>query len=262
MTDRNERCIVEFARTAGDYARHRAGFPQSFFARLAAEGLVVPGAQGLDLGTGTGTVARGLARRGLVMTGLDPAPEMTAEATTLDRADGVDVAYVTAAAEATGLAGGAFDLVTAGQCWHWFERPEAAAEVLRLLQPGGHLVIAHFDWLPLPGNVVEASEALIQEFNPHWHYGGRNGVHGRWISDQRVAGFADVRSFSYDEPARYSHEAWRGRVRASAGIAASLPAARVAAFDAAHAEMLASRFPEDPLAVPHCIFAVIERKPG
>ena len=43
---------------------------------------------------------------------------------------------------------------------------------------------------------------------------------------------------------------------------ARLPADRVAAFDAAHAEMLASRFPEDPLAVPHCIFAVIGRKSG
>ena len=42
----------------------------------------------------------------------------------------------------------------------------AALEARRLLAPSGRLVIAHFDWLPLPGNVVEATEALIKAHNP------------------------------------------------------------------------------------------------
>ena len=55
------------------------------------------------------------------------------------------------------MASSAADLVTAGQCWHWFDQPRAIAEVIRLLKPGGQLVIANFDWLPLAGNVVEAN---------------------------------------------------------------------------------------------------------
>ena len=59
----------------------------------------------------------------------------------------------------------------------------------------------------------------------------------------------------------YSHEAWRGRIRASAGVGASLPPGKVARFDAEHAAMLAGRFPEDPFVAPHRCFAVVCRAP-
>jgi len=55
---------IDFGKTASDYARHRAGFPDAFFERLFSDGTVRPGQSVLDLGTGTGTVARGLALRG------------------------------------------------------------------------------------------------------------------------------------------------------------------------------------------------------
>lgn len=251
---------IDFGRTARDYARHRAGFPESFFDRLAAAGVIRAGERALDLGTGTGTVARGLARRSLRVTGLDRSDALMAEARRLDAEAGVSIDYRVAAAEATELPDGAFDLVTAGQCWHWFERKRAAAEVRRLLGPAGRLVIAHFDWLPLPGNVVEATEALILKHNPAWALGGGTGLHPQWLTDVRVAGFREVESFSYDVDVAYSHEAWRGRIRASAGVAASLEPAAVARFDAEHAAMLAGRFPADPLAVPHRVFAVLCRK--
>ena len=56
--------VTDFGRTASDYARHRAGFPEVFFERLFSDGSVRKGDAVLDLGTGTGTVARGLALRG------------------------------------------------------------------------------------------------------------------------------------------------------------------------------------------------------
>jgi len=251
---------VDFGRTADDYARHRAGFPDSFFARLASEGLARPGLHALDLGTGTGTLARGLARLGLTVTGLDPSAEMLAQARTLDAEAGVTVAHVTATAEATGQDDASFDLVTAGQCWHWFDRPRAAAEALRILRPGGRLLIAHFDWLPLPGNVVAATERLIRWHNPEWSMHSGTGIHPRWWTDLRSGGFDDVRGFSYDEPVAYSHQAWRGRIRASAGVAASLAGDAVERFDADHAAMLARDFPEDPLSVAHCVSIVIGDK--
>jgi hypothetical protein len=55
----------------------------------------------------------------------------------------------------------------------------------------------------------------------------------------------------------YTHEAWRGRIRASAGIAASLPPEQVAAFDRAHHRMLEEHFTADPLGIPHRVFAVV-----
>ena len=44
-------------------------------------------------------------------------------------------------AEAVEAADGAFDAVTAGQCWHWFDRPAAATECPRVLRAGGALAI-------------------------------------------------------------------------------------------------------------------------
>lgn len=252
---------VDFGRAAKDYARYRAGFPESFFARLSSLGLVGPGHRALDLGTGTGTVARSLARLGCETTGLDPSETLLAEARRLDAEAGVHVRYVEAKAEATGLPGESFDLITAGQAWHWFDRPRAAAESSRLLVAGGALVIAHFDWIPLPGNIVEETERLIEKHNPAWKFGGGTGLHPAWLADVALAGFSGIETFSFDEPVSYSHEAWRGRIRASAGVSASLAPEAVGRFDAELSRLLALRFPQDPLAVPHRVFAVLSRKP-
>lgn len=248
---------VDFGRTATDYARHRAGFPEALFERLAQSGVVAAGQRLLDLGTGTGSLARGFARRGLQVTGLDPARPLLDEARRLDAAAGVVVEYVEARAESTGLADARFDVVSAGQCWHWFERARAAQEVRRLLRPGGRVVIVHFDWLPLPGNVVEATERLIRQHNPDWHHGGGTGLHPAWLADLARAGFVGLETFSFDHAVCYSHAAWRGRIRASAGVAASLGAAAVTRFDAEHEALLARDFSEEPLSVPHRCWAAI-----
>jgi ubiquinone/menaquinone biosynthesis C-methylase UbiE len=211
---------IDFGKTAGDYAKHRAGFPDAFFQRLMTMGVILAGMKALDLGTGTGTVARGLARSGLEVTGLDKSSALMEQAKLLDADAGVAVRYVERTAEATGVPDHSLDVVTAGQCWHWFKRDEAAKEAHRVLKPGGHLVICHFDWVVLPGNVSDLTENLIRSYNPAWNLGGPWRYYP-WIGDLSAAGFARLESFSFDEETPYTHEAWRGRVRASAGIGAS-----------------------------------------
>jgi SAM-dependent methyltransferase len=252
---------IDFGKTAQDYGRFRAGFPDALFTRLRAFDVGTVGQRVLDLGTGTGTLARGLARRGCTVTGIDRSPALIAEAQRLDREAGVSVHYVTATAEATGMPPGSVDVVTAGQCWHWFQRDAAAHEAGRVLVPGGALVIAHFDWLPLPGNVVEATEQLIERHNPAWTFGGGPGMYPPWLRDVALAGFRNIETFSFDLDVPYSHEAWRGRIRASAGVAASLPAEMVTRFDDDLRQILRQAFPNEPLQVPHRVFAVISRAP-
>jgi SAM-dependent methyltransferase len=249
----------DFGLTASDYARHRAGFPVELIDRLAARAIARPDARVVDLGTGTGSLARLFAQHGCDVTGVDIAPSLIEQARRLDREAGVEIDYVERPAEATELPSAAFDVVSAGQCWHWFDRPAAAREVARLLVSAGAVVIAHFDWLPIAGNAVAATEEIILRYNPQWPYADRAGLYPQWLTDLQTAGFLDIETFSFDVMASYSHEAWVGRVRASAPIAGTLSEEAVRTCSNELTAMLAKSFPADPLAVPHRVWAVTAR---
>jgi SAM-dependent methyltransferase len=251
----------DFGATALDYAMHRAGFPDSLFERLKPFGVSKAGHSVVDLGTGTGTLARGFARRGCRVVGVDIADRLLGQARALDGAEGLEIEYRIARAERTGLPERCAEVVSAGQCWHWFDRAAVAAEVARILVPRGSVVIAYFDWLPLPGNVVEATESLIARHNAAWKFAGGIGVHPRCLRDLGQAGFREIESFSYDVAIPYTHEGWRGRIRASAGVGASLPEEAVGDFDRDLSALLAARFPQRNLEIPHRVFAVVARAP-
>ena len=250
-----------FGRTASDYGRHRAGFPDSFYDRLRPFGIGLEGQRLVDLGTGTGTLARGFAARGCRVVGVDLSASMLAEARRQCEPLGADIRFVAARAESTGLPADAFDVVAAGQCWHWFDRVAAAREVARLLTESGRLVIGHFDWIPLEGNVVEATERLIERHNPEWKLGGGMGLYPWWLRTLSETGFREMETFSYDVDVAYTPEDWRGRIRASAGIGASLAPEAVDAFDREHATLLAERFPGESIHAHHRVFALIARAP-
>ncbi|MFE2500211.1 class I SAM-dependent methyltransferase [Streptomyces scopuliridis] len=252
----------DFGLTAEDYTRHRAGFSPEVVRRLVSLGTEVRERDVVDLGTGTGSLARLFARAGARVTGLDPAAPLLDQARELDREAGVEITYRVATAEETGLPSASFDIVSAGQCWHWFDAPKATVEVRRLLRPGGHVVIAHFDWLPLPGNVVAATEQLINTYNPAWTMGGGTGLYPRWLTDLATEGFSSIETFSFDAGVPYTPQAWIGRIRASAGVGASLAQEKVDKFSAELAGVLRDRFPGDVLHIPHRTWAVVAAKPS
>ncbi len=214
----------------------------------------------VDLGTGTGAVALPLARRGHDVIGVDVAEAQLREAART--AGDLPVRWVCAPAEATGLPSGQTDVVVAGQCWHWLERPRAATEAMRLLRPGGDMLIAHLDWLPQKGNVVEATVELLEAQGaraPAFMDLQVRSFYPHWPDDLFEAGFVDVETFSFDVALSYRRDDWRGRIRASAWLGASRSEADVARTDAA-LEALLLRF-DEPLAVAHRVFVVHARKP-
>lgn len=126
-----------FNRLAADY-RHRPPYPAALVARLLALG-GGPGARIADLGAGTGHLAVPLARLGARVHAVEPARAMldALEA----QAAGLGIVPVHAAAEETGLAAGAFDLVVLADALHWVDPDRAGREVGRLLAPGGALAV-------------------------------------------------------------------------------------------------------------------------
>ncbi len=248
----------EFGARAGDYLRHRHGFPEALFQRLASAGVTRPGIALLDLGTGTGSLALGFARQGLEVTGLDRSAAMLGAARARSRSEGLDVHWLEAPAERTGLSGCSFDVITAGQCWHWFHRSAAAAEVQRLLRPEGVLVVAHMDWVGLPGSVLEATLCVVRRHGtfPPQALLGQHATYPLWLDELGASGF-EVESFSFDVFLEYDHRSLPGRMRASAALC-DLGEERLARFDADYQREVGRRFSE-PFSVPHRVYVVLAR---
>lgn len=261
MTSRGKLNKVDFGSTSSDYARYRLGFPESFYKRLKVCDIGLPGQKVLDLATGTGTIARSMARQGCEVTGLDISGEQIDEAKKLDLNARVRIEYQLAQAEDTKLPEHSFDIIIAGQCWHWFDSEKVVSEVVRLLKADGRLVIAHYDWLLKPGNVVEATESLILKHNPSWQLSGGNGLYPQWLELLKEYDFREVIQFNFDEPAIYSHESWRGRIRANSGVGAALSAEATDYFDNELKALLQVQYPADPLEVPHMVYCVVGQRP-
>jgi SAM-dependent methyltransferase len=221
----------DWGRTSQDYARYRPGYPASFYERITSLGIGLPGQCVLDLGCGTGNLARELARRGCKVTGVDISEGQVAAARRLCAEEGLRVEFLVRPAEDTQLSKGSFDVVTAGQSWLYFDRDRMVAEVKRLLAPSGKLMTCHIGWLPRQDPVAKQTEELILKYNPDWTAADLSGevpACPSWIGDDfLVTGF-----FVYQEAIPFSRESWRGRIRACRGVGAEMGAEEIKAFDA------------------------------
>ena len=87
----------------------------------------------LDVGCGTGIVSRLFMARGCAVLGLEPDPRMAAVA----RANGCEVEAGTI--EEWDPHGRHFDLLTAGQAWHWVDPDKGAQKAATVLRAGGRI---------------------------------------------------------------------------------------------------------------------------
>ena len=109
-----------------------------------------------DLGCGTGTLSVLLAAEGYAVTGLDFAPEMVRAARAKARAAGASARFELSDAAAPTLPAASFDVVLARHVlWAMPDTGDALEAWLRLLLPGGRLVLVEGRWSTGAGLTAE-----------------------------------------------------------------------------------------------------------
>ncbi|NMC78610.1 MAG: class I SAM-dependent methyltransferase, partial [Chloroflexi bacterium] len=93
-----------------------------------------------DVGSGTGILSGLFLRNGNRVFGVEPNPPMRQAGERLLQAYPQFVS-VASTAEQTPLPDHSVDFVTAGQAFHWFDAAQARQEFVRLLVPGGWVVL-------------------------------------------------------------------------------------------------------------------------
>ena len=121
----------------------------AFKARLVELAAPRDGERVLDLGCGTGTLALAIKARepGATVVGADGDEAMLEQGRAKARASGVELQLDQAMAQELPYEDGSFDLVVSSLFFHHLVRAvkeQVAAEVVRVLRPGGRIAIA--DW--------------------------------------------------------------------------------------------------------------------
>lgn len=129
-----------FSGRASSYARARPGYPQALFDHLFSVGALFKGCKVADLGSGTGIFSELLLHQGVSVFAVEPNQEMRAVAEA--RLSGIEgFQSVVGSAERTPLADHSIDAVTAAQAFHWFDIEPTREEIVRILRPGGQVIM-------------------------------------------------------------------------------------------------------------------------
>jgi SAM-dependent methyltransferase len=140
-----------FGVDAQRYDQARPRYPDALVERILAAS---PGTDVLDVGCGTGIAARQFQATGATVLGVEPDERMAEFA----RHGGLDVEVATF--ETWEPAGRMFDIVTAGQSWHWVDPAAGTAKAAQVLRPGGRLAIFAHVFEPPPAVATAGATAL------------------------------------------------------------------------------------------------------
>lgn len=152
---------LSFGADASTYAEFRPTFPPDA-ARWIMAAATRPVVQVADVGAGTGAFTGVLVGLGLEVSAYEPDAGMRAELAR--RLPGVP--QHEGSAERLPLDDESVDAVTAAQAWHWFDKPAAAAEFVRVVRPGGVIGVLwnvrddSVPWMAAMSDIVGGEDSL------------------------------------------------------------------------------------------------------
>ena len=192
-------------------------------------------------------------------TGTDISPEQIEQARILADAAGMKIDFQAVSAEAVDFPAGTFDVITACQCFWYFNHELVMPKLAELLKPDGKLLILYMAWLPFEDKIAGASEDLVLKYSPNWTGAGET-RHPVWIPDITYDYFEMEEHEEYDLTVPFTKESWHGRMRACRGVGASLSEEELSSWDAEHRALLEEIAPEEFEVLHYASFAVLRKK--
>ena len=192
--------VDRFSGYAADYDTYRPQPPGDLVDFLAA----LPGKAldtVVDLGCGTGLSTRVWAGRARSVVGVDPSADMIARARVAAAAP--NVTYHCRFGHDTGLPDRCADLITCGLSLHWMDPAPTAAEVGRLLRPGGAFGTYWEHWASPMAEVERAFRELERQVDELDGRLGASATLRRWprrAQEKQLAGcglFALTREIAF-----------------------------------------------------------------
>ncbi|TKK80626.1 class I SAM-dependent methyltransferase [Kribbella jiaozuonensis] len=210
-----------FGADAELYDRARPRYPTDLIEAIAAS---APGVAVLDVGCGTGIVARQFQAVGGRVLGVEVDERMAAFA----RATGVEVEV--SAFESWEPAGRTFDVLVAGMTWHWIDPSVGAAKAAEVLGPGGRFAVFWYVLQP-PPELGAAFAAVHREVLPDSPVNSQVaasplGAYEHFLdraADSLTAtgAFTDLERPTYPWTCHYTRDEWLDQLRTS-GLAKPL----------------------------------------
>lgn len=214
----------DWGRTAELYAKSRNIYPDDFWQSLHALGVGKPNQEILDIGTGTGILPINMKKFGGNYTGVDISPEMIQQAVNNDK----NTRYLCADAHDLPFENNTFDVITALQCWVYFDKSRLLPELHRILKQNGNLYIMFMTWLPDEDEIISKTFSVIKKYNPDWsgYMKRTNRDEFHWLSED----FSIEKIFKNDCRIPFTRSEWCDRIIASRGIGATLNAEEIKSF--------------------------------
>ncbi len=249
----------DWGRTSLDYAKFRDIYPEIFYQKIVDKGVCTKGQSILDLGTGTGVLPRNMYRFGGNWTGTDISEEQIMQAKQLAMHNGMDITFINSSAEDIEFSQNSFDVVTACQCFWYFDHKVLVPKLHRILKSKGKLLILYMAWLPFEDRIAGESEKIILKYNPNWSGAGetRKPI---WIPDVIKDSFNILSHEQFDVNIHFTRESWHGRMKACRGVGASLSAEEIDSWEQEHTKLLCNIAPKEFDILHYCAMTLLEMK--
>ena len=249
----------DWGRTSEEYAKYRDIYPKEFYRKIIDRELCIKGQKVLDLGTGTGVLPRNMYQYGARWTGTDISPEQIEQAKRLSEEAGMKIDFQAVPTEEIDFPEESFDVITACQCFWYFDHERVMPKLAAILKQDGKLLILYMAWLPFEDEIAGKSEGIVLKYSPNWTGAGET-RHPIWIPDVAYEYFELEDHEEYDVKVPFTKESWHGRMRACRGVGASLPGEELAKWDEEHRKMLDEIAPEQFDVLHYAALAVLRKK--